>query len=112
MTGSNVEFKARLPNLTAARLNAAWLGAVLTSTAEQTDTYFYASQGRLKLREQVPGGAELIAYRRPDQRGGRGCDYRRVPVADAVGCKALLSGALGVRAVVRKTREVWVWENT
>jgi adenylate cyclase, class 2 len=35
---------------------------------EQRDTYFARARGRLKLREQEPGGAELIAYERSDAR--------------------------------------------
>jgi predicted adenylyl cyclase CyaB len=34
-----------------------------------------------------------------------------VPVGDAAGIKAALSGACGVRGVVRKQREVWMYEN-
>jgi adenylate cyclase class IV len=68
----------------------------------------------LKLREidRATGNrAEVIWYQRPNVIGYRGSDYSVVPVGDAAGIKAALSGACGVRGVVRKEREVWLYDN-
>ena len=107
----NIELKARLADPDAARAAARRLGARLDATLRQTDTYFVVPHGRLKLREFGSGPAELIFYHRPDSAGWRASDYRLVPVADAGPLRELLSAALGVRGVVRKVREVWLWEN-
>ena len=47
----------------------------------QRDTYFRVAHGRLKLREEEPGEAHLIAYARPDAAEVRVSSYRVVPVA-------------------------------
>jgi adenylate cyclase class 2 len=68
-------------------------------------------RGRLKLRESSLSGAQLIPYLRPDDDGPRRADYQVIPVADPAGLKALLSAMLGVHRVVRKRREIWLYEN-
>lgn len=76
----------------------------------QRDTYFHASSGRLKLREETGGTARLIAYERPDYAGPRESQYRLVEVAESTEIKAALSHALGVIAVVAKQRRLFLWE--
>ena len=75
----------------------------------QRDTYFHAVQGRLKLREESGGPAELISYRRADRDGPKVSNYRVVPVMDPVGVGEALADALGVRVVVEKARRLLVW---
>ena len=75
----------------------------------QRDTYFYAVQARLKLREAPPNPAELISYARADREGPKVSHYRVVPVADHVALAAALTDALGVRAVVEKERRLLIW---
>jgi adenylate cyclase, class 2 len=107
----NVELKARLQSLAAAREIAV---AVATSGPErqhQTDTYFTSARGRLKLREIAGGPAQLISYARPDGSHPRASDYRLAPVADAAALKAALTDALGVQVVVEKRREVYLHHN-
>ncbi len=65
--------------------------------------------GRLKLREQSPGTAELIAYARADRPGARVSSYRVVPAFDPVALGEALADALGVRAVVEKCRRLLLW---
>jgi predicted adenylyl cyclase CyaB len=107
----NVELKARLADIDAARRTAAASGARLDSVVRQTDTYFTVPSGRLKLRESAPGGAELIFYHRPDTTADKVSEYRRVPVANPTALAGLLAMALGVRARVVKEREVWLSDN-
>jgi adenylate cyclase, class 2 len=59
---------------------------------EQRDTYFARARGRLKLREQEPGGAELIAYDRSDVREPSPSAYRVVPVAEPEALREALVG--------------------
>ncbi len=77
----------------------------------QTDTYFPVPNGRLKLREIQDRPCILIGYQRPDHPAIRGSDYHLVPVIDPELMKAALSGALGVRGVVSKRREIYHWHN-
>jgi homotetrameric cytidine deaminase len=106
----NVELKARDPEPARTLERALAAGAEDHGVLEQRDTYFAVARGRLKLREQEPGGATLIAYERPDDGGERVSDYRLVPVPDAAGLRAALAQAAGVRVTVVKRRRLLVWE--
>jgi predicted adenylyl cyclase CyaB len=108
----NVELKVRVKNLSPLRQRLETLGARREGVLRQTDTYFHAIDGRLKLREMGEGGAELIAYDRPDERGARVSDYRLVPVERPTEMKEALERALGIRAVVAKERELWLLRQT
>ncbi len=77
----------------------------------QRDTYFAVAHGRLKLREEEPGGATLIAYERPDAASERVSDYRLVPVAEPAALRAALSAANGVSAQVDKRRRLLMWDD-
>ncbi len=110
----NIELKARCADLAAARSAAVDLGATPADRMVQTDTYFRAAAGRLKLREiarDAGAAAELIAYARPDATAARASEYRVVPVPDAPALAAALAETVGLRGVVRKRREVLLWRN-
>jgi adenylate cyclase class 2 len=77
----------------------------------QTDTYFACQHGRLKLRERAEQPAQLVAYSRPDETTPRASDYWLVPVLEPALLKAALAAALGVRVVVEKDREVFLYRN-
>jgi homotetrameric cytidine deaminase len=106
----NVELKARDPHPDRTRERARALGAEDRGELRQRDTYFAAARGRLKLREQAPGGAELIAYERPDAAQARESRYRITPVADAAATAEALDAALGTVVVVDKRRQLLLWE--
>jgi predicted adenylyl cyclase CyaB len=78
---------------------------------QQTDTFFPVPHGRLKLREIDAQPAVLIWYERPNQSEARLSSYHLVPVSDPAGLKTALTEALGVRGVVRKQREIFLWHN-
>jgi hypothetical protein len=52
----------------------------------QRDTYFGAPRGRLKLREEEPGTAHLIAYERADEAAASASAYRIAPVDAPASC--------------------------
>ena len=62
----NVELKAVDPDPAHTLSLALALGASDEGVIVQRDTYFRVASGRLKLREEEPGEAHLIAYSRPD----------------------------------------------
>jgi adenylate cyclase class IV len=126
---TNLELKARLSDLVLARCTATELGATAQWKRIQTDTYFVTPDAgrRLKLREyetiwknpelasvgrgEPETGAELIAYARANITEVRASDYLLYPTSDPAGLKAALAAALGLRLVVRKTRELLLYHN-
>jgi homotetrameric cytidine deaminase len=106
----NVELKAHdaEPGRTLERALAA--GAQDRGLIRQRDTYFRVPRGRLKLREEEPGGATLIAYERPDAAAERVSDYRLVPVSEPGALREALAAVNGVLAVVDKRRHLLMWD--
>lgn len=109
----NLEIKTRVESLAPIRGRLrAMKGAVREPAVRQTDWYFRVPKGRLKLR--VSSGRRsgtLIAYLRPDRRTARTSDFQLMLAAYPAGTRALLTAMLGVRACVRKRREVWLYRN-
>lgn len=104
----NIELKARCDDLGRVRARCESLGAEGQEPERQVDTYFSVSHGRLKLRESVESGAELIYYIRDDVAGMRESHYDLYPAEDPEGLKAILANALGMSVVVAKRRETFV----
>lgn len=102
----NLERKFRCPDLADVRAALPALATRYEGIQLQTDTYFHAHAGRLKLREIGGAPPVLIWYDRTDATTAKLCNYLLIPVADAVLLRAGLTAALGVRGVVRKRREI------
>ena len=107
----NVELKAVDPDPERTLQRALELGAEDRGGIVQRDTYFHVAHGRLKLREEQPGEAQLIAYARPDAAEVRVSVYRVVPVPDAPALLAALEETAGVDVVVAKRRRLLLWES-
>lgn len=107
----NLEIKARIKSRQEAQTVAEQLGANFSCEIEQVDTYFKVPDGRLKLREFGDGRGELIFYRRPEQELNRWSTYSIYPSPDASQMRLILSEALGVITVVKKSRIVYIWKN-
>ena len=105
---SNIEIKARLLPEQAVRLRAEARSrsSLAPEVLHQTDTFYHVSSGRLKLREFGDGGAELIAYDRPDQVGPKRSSFVRSPCPDPQSLHEALSRSIGIRGVVEKRRQV------
>jgi homotetrameric cytidine deaminase len=106
----NVELKALDPDPERSLAVCRELGAEDRGVLRQRDTYFRAREGRLKLREEEPGGAVLIQYDRPDGSKARESRYRLVPVPDPEATREALDAALGTLVVVSKDRHLFLWE--
>lgn len=102
----NIEIKAAVTNLERVRDLAERLDVRERFRLKQTDTFFNAALGRLKLREFEDGSAELIGYDRPDTTGPKHSHYRKMAVTDGATLIEVLDMTLGVRGVVRKVRDV------
>jgi homotetrameric cytidine deaminase len=107
----NVELKALDPDPERSLAVCRELGAEDRGVLHQRDTYFRAREGRLKLREEEPGGAVLIQYDRPDAAEARESRYRLVPVPDPEVTREALGAALGTLVVVSKQRHLLLWED-
>src|SRR3954466_3308490 len=106
----NVELKARDPDPERSLERCVALGAEDRGELRQRDTYFAARRGRLKLREQEPGAAELIAYERADAAEARESRYRIAPVREPEALREALDAALGTVVVVDKRRRLFLWD--
>lgn len=106
----NVEFKARCRAPDAVLRTLHELGAQRVGTDEQTDVYYRADAGRLKLRR---GSIEnhLIHYERPDSAEPGESAVRLVPVGTGRDLDELLDAALRRDVVVVKRRQIFWLEN-
>jgi adenylate cyclase class IV len=111
------EFKAYCPDFTPLRRALIELGAVFLERKTQVDYYFnlrgepeIGRTRRLKLRLEK-GGQYLVYYQEVGEGERRARQYE-VAEAGSPGMMELMKAALGVRAVVRKEREVWRKGNT
>lgn len=102
----NVEIKARASDYIAQLRKAGEVADTAVEVLRQEDTFFDVPRGRLKLREFGDGSGELIQYERADAAGPKQSAYILSRTHDPRSLKAALSAALGVRAVVRKTRRL------
>ena len=107
----NLEHKFRCDDLAAVRAALPALAPRAAGVQVQTDTFFRARAGRLKLREIEGQPAVLIWYDRTDAAAAKLSTYHLVPVGDAALLRTALTAALGVRGVVRKRREIHLWKN-
>jgi adenylate cyclase class 2 len=106
----NLELKARDTDPERSLATCKNLGAEDHGILLQKDTYFHVTRGRLKLRRQNDGNAQLIAYERPNLTGRRESHYRIVEVNDVSELEAALAGVLDIAAVVKKTRRLFVFD--
>lgn len=110
----NIEIKARVSDndFKDVRTRASTLCHATPEVLQQKDTFFKIPRGRLKLREFANGSGELIFYERPDELGPKPSSYFRSPCESPQTLLPVLTRALGVRGVVVKRREVFLFEQT
>ncbi len=105
---SNIEIKARMGNFDEQVRIAAGLAAHPPASLTQVDTFFNVPRGRLKLREFGDGTGELIHYDRPDSPGPKQSTYILSGTDEPGSLKRALKSALGVKAVVKKKRTLYL----
>jgi homotetrameric cytidine deaminase len=107
----NIELKASDPDPERSLAVVLGLGARDRGILHQRDTYFRVNSGRLKLREEHPGGATLVQYDRVDADEARESRYRLVPVENPAALCAALEASLGTLAIVEKDRHLLLWQS-
>ncbi len=104
----NLELKCRISSVSTACEAAHRIGAASQGILNQEDTYLVVPRGRMKIRRDGAGDAELIIYERPDRKGDRWSSYQRFALSRAPGLEEALVQALGVLCVVRKKRHLFL----
>ncbi|XP_071563844.1 uncharacterized protein [Temnothorax nylanderi] len=110
----NIDVKAVIRDIERTIAKATELSETPEIKIEQHDTFFKAKDGRLKLRKfkvgVIDGAAELILYKRPDVLGPKLSTYDKVELnADIVeSITNILSQAMGVLGIVKKTRLLYI----
>mgnify|MGYP001455768434 FL=1 len=108
---TNLEIKASVFSLDGVKNIAIDINATHLITLYQTDTYFNTNKGRLKLRENNENEAQLIYYEREENSSPRWSNYKIYNVQDFPLLKELLMKAYGVKVVVKKERDVFIFKN-
>jgi predicted adenylyl cyclase CyaB len=109
---ANIEIKARVHDLSELRKRAEAISDTPVETIPQEDTFFHTLRGRLKLRASRPDLGQLVYYERPDQDGPKRSNYHIFETKDPDNLRTTLQMALGVRGVVRKTRYLYLCDQT
>lgn len=104
----NIEVKARVRDLAELQKRAEALADGPAVILRQTDTFFTASSGRLKLREVPERPAQLIYYEREDKGGPKASNYFIFNTPDAGDLKDVLGRALGLKGTIRKVRRLYM----
>ncbi len=110
MSYLNVEIKAKCLDSSFVRNCLLAKEANFIGLDEQTDTYFKVPNGRLKLREGTIEN-NLIYYERTDQAGPKNSHFDLLIVEDASRLKEMLANSIGIKIVVKKSREIWYIKN-
>jgi predicted adenylyl cyclase CyaB len=107
----NIEIKAKVTNLGSLRQVVTTLNCHYVGLDQQTDTYFCTNSGRMKIRESSLSGTYLILYFREDIEGPKSSKYQLIPINDVSEVKTLLTKMLGIQVVVKKNREIFLYDN-
>jgi adenylate cyclase class 2 len=106
----NIEFKAMCNDLGAAEAILQQHNPFFKGTDHQVDTYFNVPNGRLKLREGNIENA-LIHYVRENTAGSKSSHILLYQHQPDNNLKAILTKALGIKAVVDKQRKIYFIDN-
>ena len=106
---TNIEIKARYRRNRRSKNTLKKIGAQFEAVESQVDTYYNVDNGRLKIRERDTGAPQLIQYFREDKDSPRPSYYEIVHLGSVERVKKTLKKEHGIRAVVRKKREIWMW---
>ncbi|KAL1130377.1 hypothetical protein AAG570_013315 [Ranatra chinensis] len=104
----NIEIKAKLNDQARAIEKCRELARVDGELIHQVDYFFNVEKGRLKLRFMGGQSAELIFYERPNSEGPKLCKYEKCKIEDGKILLNILKNVLGIRGVVKKTRNLYL----
>ncbi len=102
----NVEFKARVEDLSVYENLLQKLNPIFQGEDHQIDTYFNTEKGRLKLREGTIENA-LIQYDRPDKAEAKLSNIILYKHPKSDGIKEILKHQFGIKIIVDKRRKIY-----
>lgn len=105
-----IELKAKITDPEKIRKQLLELGAKHIRTTHQIDTYFNNINGRLKLRE-TEDKSVLVFYKRQNRTQIKKSYVKIVDINNANNIKSALSDTLGVKVIVDKVREIYMWND-
>ena len=108
----NIEIKAVSGNFSEQQKIAESLSSATPEVLNQEDHYFNNPKGRLKLRITAGERGQLIYYERPDETGPKVSSYQIYETDFPEYLLDILSSSCGLRNSVRKTRYLYIYENT
>ena len=108
----NIEIKARVDDINKHIALAEKLADKSMQLLQQEDIFFNCENGRLKLRKFPDLPAQLIFYKRANQAGPKLCDYSITTISDPDSLQHALEQAFGIKAVVKKTRKLFITGRT
>jgi adenylate cyclase class 2 len=111
MSFLNIEIKAHCSDPGQAEAYLLNAGARYAGLDTQEDIYFQIPEGRLKLR-RGPIENNLIFYRRTNQEGPKASEFILHPVQESSSLQSLLTQALGVKVIVKKSRKIFFLHHT
>lgn len=108
----NIELKAVCKNLQQLKETVLYHGGNFERKMHHVDTYFNAPKGRLKLREIDDNESVLIFYERADTAESKESNYYIYNSANPAALKEVLEKTLGIKIIVDKIRELYIYKNT
>lgn len=112
----NREIKAYCADFEPVRAILLSHGAAFVEVKEQVDRYYRLpraddAEGTRRLKLRVEAAASELIYYVEGQEGGARTSRFRIAAVDDSAMAGVLESALGTRAVVHKTRELWRKDN-
>lgn len=109
----NLEIKVVTPNLEEVKDKAIKIDAKNIATLSQVDTYFLTGSKRLKLREEKDTNY-LVYYVRSNKENSKLSKYKiiNIPKNLVWWVKKLLSFIFGIKIIVNKKRDLFIYKNT
>jgi predicted adenylyl cyclase CyaB len=104
----NIEITARIASIEALLPTVLAVADQGPQQIAQDDTFFRCDTGRLKLRVFSSSRAELIYYRRSNQKGPKESFYIRAPTPEPDALREALTGAYGQVGRVQKQRTLFL----
>lgn len=106
MVARNIEIKACLKQPVEFKKTAETI-CDFQQKLNQIDTFFNFPRGRLKLREESNGNAEIIYYCRNNHVDPKVSHYLRYPIQNSKHILEIFNGRFGIRGIVKKMRSVY-----
>ena len=109
----NLEIKIRVFNSDEIKKKVLDIQAKFLGTLFQVDTYFIVGDRRLKLREEK-NKSYFVYYKRPNILGSKFSKYYivNIPVSFSKIIKKVASFIFGIKIVVNKKRDLFIYKNT